>query len=116
MKHNFRANYLENDLSRIVKGKHKSKACRNQCQRNAEIFRHEPFDCNYNNETSKAILDHRIVPVPKHLEKVWNDDNLNSIAEGDFLSVRLEELKKDVNYGRRPTADLNAFQSKNKDL
>ena len=59
---------------------------------------------------------HRSIPAPKHLEKVWKDDTHNSIVEGDFLSVRHEELKQDVKDGIRSPADLHEFQSKNKDL
>ena len=52
------------------------------------------------------MLDHREVPAPKDLEKIWKKSKHKKIAEQDFKAERLKEVKDDVNDGRRPFSDL----------
>ena len=105
---------LEKDILAVSNCKHPTALCKQNCEKNGTHFGHEPFKCNWNNETMFRLLNRRSILPEKRYEKIWVKRNkaFINVADYDFKCECLQEVQRDVSFGRRSKRDQVELQQK----
>ena len=105
---------LEKELRNVDHCKHPTDTCQLNCEKNGTRFGHDPFKCNWNDKIMFRLLNHRSILAVKRYEKIWvkRNEAFRNVADYDFKSERLQEVRRDVCCGRRSIRDQVVLQQK----